>query len=374
MKFLKWFYSIDNKLLTAIITLMICGFIMTMAASPAVAERISVGQFHFIEKQLVYLLVGLLCIIAISSLNERVLKKIIFCSFLFIMLLLVIVLFAGDSTKGAKRWLNIFGFSLQPSEFLKPFYSCIVAIVLARSNYRHNLEIFLILVGLHIVIMFLLLMQPDFGMSVLISTVFGIQLFIAEVSILWLLVLGCIFLSGVVMVYYLFPHVAARIEKFLASSDGTVNYQVQKSLDSYASGGLWGRGPGEGTVKFQLPDAHTDFIFPVAAEELGMIFCIVMIMLMVYIVLKTFTNIVQIKYSLYRVYCATGLISYFAIQSIFNIAVTLNLVPTKGMTLPFISYGGSSLIAQALSFGIYLNITKNSQKIGLKKNTIHVRL
>ncbi len=374
MRFLKWFNEVDNKLLTAIVMLMICGFIMTMAASPAVAERLTVNQFHFIEKQLVYLCIGLTLIITLSTLNERVVKKIITTGFLCILILLIAVLFVGDSTKGAKRWLNIYGFSLQPSEFLKPFYSCIVAMILARSNYGNKLEMFLILVGLHTIIIFLLLMEPDFGMSVLISTIFFIQLFIAEMNILWLLVLACIFLFGVVIVYFLFPHVARRIEKFLHSSDGVVNYQVQKSLDSYSNGGLWGKGPGEGTIKFQLPDAHTDFIFPVAAEELGMIFCSMIIFLMLYIILRSFNNIIKIKYSLYRVYCTTGIISYFAIQSIFNIAVTLDLVPTKGMTLPFISYGGSSLIAQAISFGIYLNITKYVQKVGVKKNTIHVRI
>jgi cell division protein FtsW len=374
MKFFKWFNSVDNKFFTAILMLMVCGFIMTMAASPAVAERLSVKPFHFIEKQLIYLCIGLMLIIIMSALNEQAVKRIITIGFIFVVILLVTVLFAGDSTKGAKRWLNIYGFSLQPSEFLKPFYSCIVAMILARTNYGNKLEIFLILIGLHTVMIFLLLMEPDFGMSVLISTIFFIQLFIAEMNILWLLILGCIFLFGIVAMYFLFPHVARRIEKFLHTSDGVVNYQVQKSLDSYSSGRLWGKGPGEGIIKFQLPDAHTDFVFPVAAEELGIIFCLFIICLMLYIILRGFHNIIKIKYSLYRIYATTGIISYFAIQSIFNIAVTLDLVPTKGITLPFISYGGSSLIAQCISLGIYLNITKYLQKVGVKKNTIHVRI
>lgn len=373
MKFFKFLEPIDKKLFAAIIAMMVCGFMITVTASPAVAERISVDQFHFIEKQFLYLLVALLCIITISALNERAVKKIVVTGFATVLVLLVMVLILGDNTKGAKRWLSIFGFSLQPSEFLKSFYSCIVAMAFSRRE-NNKTEIFLILLGLHVVIVFLLLMEPDFGMTVLISTVFGIQLFVAEISILWLLILGCFFLSGVVGVYYLFPHVARRIERFLGPYDGTVNYQVQKSLESYYSGGLWGKGPGEGTIKYHLPDAHTDFIFPVAAEEFGAIFCVLMIFLMIYVVLKSFINIIQIKYSLYRVYCGTGIISYFAIQSIFNIAVTLNLVPTKGMTLPFISYGGSSLISQAIAFGIYLNITKNVGKVGLKKKTIHVRM
>ena len=360
MKRVKWFYAIDNKLLTAIITLMIIGFIMTLAASPAVAERISVSQFHFIEKQIIYFLTALFCIITISALNESVIKKIISISFVLTIIMLISVLFFGDITKGARRWLNIYGFSLQPSEFLKPFYACVIAMILSSDRKQDKLEVFLILVGLHLLIVFLLLMQPDFGMTVLVSTIFSIQLFIAGIKILWLLILGCIFLLGSVLVYSLFPHVARRIETFLSTSDNAVSYQVQKSLESYANGGLFGKGPGEGTIKYQLPDAHTDFIFPVAVEELGAIFGLFIIILMMYIIIKSFIAIMQTKYNLYTVYAAVGIICYFAIQSIFNIAVTLHLVPTKGMTLPFISYGGSSLIAQGISFGIYLNLTKNN--------------
>ena len=217
-------------------------------------------------------------------------------------------------------------------------------------------------------------MQPDFGMAILISTIFSIQLFISEINLWWLIGLGLIFILGSVIVYHLFAHVAKRIEKFLASGDGEVGYQIKQSLQSYYEGGLWGKGPGEGTVKFQLPDAHTDFIFPVAAEELGVVFCLFMIAIMAYIVIKGFINILKIKHSRYKVFMGSAVIGYFAVQSIFNIAVTLNLVPTKGMTLPFISYGGSSLIAQAILFGIFLNMTKDSEIAYGKSIPIHVRL
>jgi cell division protein FtsW len=211
-------------------------------------------------------------------------------------------------------------------------------------------------------------------MIVLISTIFALELFVAGAKILWLLALASFFLSGLVLVYYLFPHVAKRIEKFLGAQDGIVGYQVQKSLESYLEGGFWGKGPGEGTVKYQLPDAHTDFIFPVAAEEFGLVFCLVLITLIITIGFLSFKRVLEMNYSLYRFYTALGILSYFTVQSLFNIAVTLNLVPTKGMTLPFISYGGSSLLAQAFGFGIFFNISRQSYRLGLKKKTIHASL
>lgn len=370
MNFTKWFYSIDNKLFTAICLLMILGFMMIMAASPAVSERIAVGHFHFIEKQIIYLVIGLVTMLILSAINERSLRIIIFFGFVFTLIMLISVLLIGDTTKGSKRWLNIFGFSLQPSEFLKPFYSGIVALILA--NKEDDLKTFLGLISFHGWIIFLLLSQPDFGMSILISTVFLIQLFIADINILWLFTLGGVFLFIGFLAYQILPHVAKRIEKFLDSDSGEVNYQVQKSLDSYYEGGLFGKGAGEGTIKFQLPDAHTDFIFPVAAEELGMFFCIFTVCLIMYVVTRGFIEILKLKKSKYKFFIGIPIISYFAIQSLFNIAVTLNLIPTKGMTLPFISYGGSSLITQSIMFGIFLNITKNSSI--KNKSPIHARL
>lgn len=371
MKFSDWFNAIDNKLFIFICFLLIFGFIMTLAASPAVAERISLGQFHFINKQIIYFFIALFTIITLSAVNERILLRFIFIGFVFTVVMLVIVLFFGDATKGAKRWLNIAGFSLQPSELLKPFYSGIIAMLLATDE--RTFRSFCLLILFHMVIISLLLMQPDFGMAILISTIFALQLFIAEINLWWLVGLGLIFILGSVIVYYLFTHVAQRIEKFLASGDGEVGYQIKQSLQSYYEGGLWGKGPGEGTVKFQLPDAHTDFIFPVVAEELGIVICLIIICIMAYIVIKGFINIFKIKHSRYKVFMGSGVIGYFAVQSIFNIAVTLNLVPTKGMTLPFISYGGSSLIAQAILFGIFLNMTKNLDTTNGKSTPIHVR-
>jgi cell division protein FtsW len=372
MRFSDWFNSIDSKLFIAICLLMVFGFIMTLAASPAVAERISVNQFHFINKQIIYFFIALFIITILSAINEKLLLRFIFTGFILTVIMLVAVLFFGEETKGARRWLNIAGFSLQPAELLKPFYSSIIAMLLA--THQKSFASFCLLIIFHMAIISLLLMQPDFGMAILISTIFSIQLFVAEINLLWLIGLSIIFIFGSVIVYYLFAHVAKRIEKFLASGDGEIGYQIKQSLQSYYEGGLWGKGPGEGTVKFQLPDAHTDFIFPVAAEELGVVFCLFMICIMSYIIIKGFINIFKIKYSRYKVFMGSAVIGYFAVQSIFNIAVTLNLVPTKGMTLPFISYGGSSLIAQAILFGIFLNMTKDLDKAYSKAKPIHVRI
>ncbi len=373
MKLFLKIFDKDKNLLTALFCLLVLGFIMTLAASPAAAERISVPAYHFIEKQIIYCLMAITSMIILASLKESVLKRVIIYGFIITLFLLVLVLFLGDTTKGAKRWLNIFSFSLQPSEFLKPFYTGLIALFLANNDIKKT-EVFLVMVSFHFMIMFLLILQPDFGMIVLISTIFALELFIAGARILWLLGLTCFFLSGLVLVYYLFPHVAKRIEKFLGAQEGVIGYQVQKSLESYIEGGLLGKGPGEGIVKYQLPDAHTDFVFPVAAEEFGLIFCLVLILLIMTISFLSFRRVLEMNYSLYRFYTAIGILSYFTVQSLFNIAVTLNLIPTKGMTLPFISYGGSSLLAQAFGFGIFFNISRQAHRLGLKKKTIHASL
>ncbi len=370
----KLWYEMDTKLFSALVVLMLVGLIMVMAAGPAIAERISLNQFHFLEKQVISLVTAFTTMIIITSLNESMIKRMIGVGFVVTLAIMIMVLFFGDQTKGAKRWFTISSFALQPSEFLKPFYSGIVAMMLAATQLKNRLEIFFILIGLHSIIAFLLLMQPDFGMTVVISAVFILQLFIAGIPMLWLLILFCVFLFFVVVVYHLFPHVAKRVEKFLYNNDINANYQVRKSLESYESGGLWGNGPGEGIIKYYLPDSHTDFIFPVAAEELGAIFCVAIILLIVYIAVKCFINILQMKYSPYRVYCSVGIVGYFVLQSMFNIAVTLHLIPTKGITLPFISYGGSSLLAQAIGMGIHLNITRHIGKVGLKKYAVHARM
>jgi cell division protein FtsW len=371
-RFLKIFEK-DKDLMTLLFFLLISGFIMSLAASPAIAERINLDVHHFVEKQIIYLALTLITIITLASLKETILKKVIIYAFIITVIFLLLVLVWGDTTKGAKRWLNLYGFSLQPSEFLKPFYTGFIALVLAQNDLK-KLETFLILIACHLFIIFLLMLQPDFGMTILISTVFGLQLFVAGAKIIWLVTLAVIFLAGLLLVYYLFPHVASRIEKFLTSQEGVAGYQVQKSLESYVAGGLWGKGPGEGTIKYQLPDCHTDFIFPVAAEEFGLIFCLLIILSILMIIFLSFKRILEMKHSLYRFYMSLGILSYFALQSFFNIAVTLNLVPTKGMTLPFISYGGSSLLAQACGFGIFFNILRSSHKLVLRKKTIHASL
>jgi cell division protein FtsW len=213
-------------------------------------------------------------------------------------------------------------------------------------------------------------MQPDLGMVITISAIFFLQLFIANVSLLLLMGLSLIFPCILGFAYLFFPHVQSRINKFMSSIDGE-NYQVHKSLECYNNGGLFGRGPGEGSFKYFLPDCHADFIFPVIAEEFGSILCFIIICIIIFIVVRGLINLK--KTNIYRLCCGTGIIGYFAMQSIFNIGITLNLFPTKGMTLPFISYGGSSLISSSIAMGIYLNITKYVNKTK-KLRKVHIKL
>lgn len=359
--FLRWWWSIDSVMLTLVLVLMLVGAFLTATASPAVAMRIGVSSVHFLYKQLIFLSISAVLVILISLFSTKAMKRFVFIGFLGTITLMVLVLFVGYETKGAKRWMNLLSFSLQPSEFIKSFYAVITAFILAsvyEQKQLFSLRAWNIYVccGLHVFICILLLLQPDFGMAMTISVVTVGQFFIAGLPILWVVLLIMIFISSIFMAYYMLPHVQYRIDSFIKSEDA-MSYQASKSVESYASGGVLGRGPGEGVVKLSLPDAHTDFIFAVAAEEMGAIFCIFIIIILVAITVKAIVRIADMR-DIFVIYAVSGLMLYFCIQSIFNIGVTLHLFPTKGMTLPFISYGGSSTFSFAIAMGLYLNLTK----------------
>ncbi|CAL7960065.1 Cell wall polymerase [Alphaproteobacteria bacterium] len=369
---LLWWNSIDNKSFIALLFLILIGLILIATASPVIAAKIGVPHFSFIRKQFYYTLIALPTILFFSIIKENQVKKICFIGLVITIVSLMLLPFVGDETKGAKRWLIILGFSLQPSEFIKPFYTVIVAAIFAEGKIKDDFPSFAICTILHLLIMGLLLMQPDLGMAVTICVVTGVQFFIAGLSLKLVLLLFVLFTSMVYLAYLFFPHVAKRIDHFLGN-DLEIGYQVQKSLESYAHGGFLGTGPGEGSVKYALPDLHSDFIFSVAAEEFGIIFCIAILSLIAFIVIKGFINVSKMR-NLYRMYAAIGIVMYIAFQSIFNIGVTLNILPTKGMTLPFVSYGGSSLIAMAIAVGIYFNLTKYTKTSGLGNNVLHIKI
>ncbi len=369
----NWWLSIDYVTFIIMLTLMAVGLLLITAASPAMSERIGTPSFYFIHKQIQFMLIALPCMIIPTLMGEKALRTLSFISLFIIILLLCLLPFFGDVTKGAKRWISVAGFSLQPSEFLKPFYGVVIAKILTTSKSKNFInfaseidkmnkngnERFFIASILHMLIIGLLLMQPDFGMTVTVSVVTGIQFFLAGLPIHFIIIMLTILCIGFWGAYIALPHVTKRIDLFMHGSNEHC-YQVHKSLESYARGGFWGTGPGEGALKYMLPDSHTDFIFATAGEELGIVFCLIVLALLAFLVLRCITQIANLK-SQYDICVAISSITYIAFQSLFNIGVTLHLFPTKGMTLPFISYGGSSLIALSLAMGIYLQITRKSR-------------
>ena len=362
-RFLNWWWSIDSLMFLLILFIILIGAFLTATASPGVAVKIGISPFHFLYKQLIFLSMALAIIIIISLMSKKAIKRLALLGFFITIILMIIVLFIGDETKGSRRWITIAGFSLQPSEILKPFYALIVALILSSYHYKKRLfhlkswNIYICLT-IHLMICLLLLMQPDFGMAITISMVTIGQFFVAGLPLIWVLIAMVLFVSGTFAAYKIFPHVASRINNFF-NSEENLSYQVEKSIESYANGGIFGKGPGEGFVKLVLPDSHTDFIFAVAAEEMGAIFCTIIIVLFASILIRAMIRISNIK-DLFIIYTVAGTMMYFGIQSIFNIGVTLHLFPTKGMTLPFISYGGSSALSFAIAIGIYLSLTKKS--------------
>jgi cell division protein FtsW len=352
----QWWWTVDRWTLVAIFALAGFGSLMVMAASPSVAEHIHVGRFHFVVRYFTVLPVALAAMFAVSLQSPRTVRRIAFAGFVVSLALMVVVPFVGAEIKGARRWIELPGFSLQPSEFIKPCFAVLCAWLFAKSREQAGFPGQAIATGLYAVILFLLVKQPDLGMAFVVSAVWFTQFLLAGLRFAW--AVGCVGLGGVglTLAYLTIPHVTSRVDRFIDPASGD-SYQVDRSLDAFMNGGLWGRGPGEGTVKMSLPDAHADFVFAVAGEELGLIVCLVIVAIFAFVVLRGFARLLQ-ENNLYVVIAAAGLFVQFGLQAVINMASTLHLMPTKGMTLPFISYGGSSLLALGLGMGMALALTR----------------
>lgn len=354
-------HSMDKVSLLAIMMLIFFGMIMTITASTAVAERIHASHFHFVWKQIVFISISIPLMLATSALPQKALHRLGLIGFLFSIFFMLLLPYIGEEMKGAKRWMNIVGFSLQPSEIMKPFYVIVIAVILGGSHKIGKTKSYVTCFFLHAFVCLLLIIQPDLGMTITVSIVTITQMFVAGLPWICIIALVILLAAGTVVAYFTFPHAMQRISAFLGD-DKTNQYQVQQSLESYIHGGLLGRGPGEGNTKYLLPDSHTDFIFAVAGEEFGAIFCLLLIGLIAFIVIHGLQNVITMSKSTMpkatKIYTAVGTLMYFAFQSIFNIGVTLHMFPTKGMTLPLISYGGSAMLSAAIGMGIYLNVTR----------------
>lgn len=358
--FRNWWRIIDQPIMISLLILFAFSMMMVTTSGAAVANRIGLVDNYFSSRQLVYLVAASAIIVVVSTFDKKWIRRLAVVGFLVNLLMLVAVKFFGYEVKGATRWISIGGFSYQPSEFIKPFFAVVAGWILSLK-YQIDFPSFKICSLLYLIVAFLLIIQPDFGMLVVITAVFGIQLFIAGLPTIWILIAGFASIFGVIGAYLTLPHVATRINNFLDPA-ASGNYQVTKSIMAFEHGGIYGTGPGEGTVKQHLPDSHTDFIFAVAGEEFGAIICIIIICVFAYIVIRTLLNLMQEPDKFVQFSCA-GIIAQFGLQSGINIGVNLNLLPTKGMTLPFISYGGSSTIAISIGIGMMLGLTKRKTAI-----------
>jgi cell division protein FtsW len=351
-----WWWTIDRLLLAGLAILMLAGLVFLMAGGPPVAERLGLSTFHFVNRQVMFLIPALAIMIPVSFLSLRHLRRLALIVYAIGMVLILLAFQYGPEIKGAHRWIMIGPLGLQPSEFVKPAFVVLAAWAFSEGARRKDvpgtLLAFLILPATIIP----LILQPDFGQTMLVTIVWCGLFFVAGLHWFWVMGLGGAGLVGIVAAYEFLPHVRARIERFLDKDSGDT-FQVDTAMESFSRGGWLGRGPGEGSVKRILPDAHTDFIFAVTAEEFGIVVCLLLLAVFAFIVLRGLTLARRNEDTFCRL-AATGLIFMFGLQACINMMVNVHLMPAKGMTLPFISYGGSSLLSLALGMGFLIALTR----------------
>lgn len=351
-----WWWTVDRWLLAAIILLMGIGALLVMSASPPVADRINVDSFHFVTRQFVFLGLAVGCMFAISLLPVKWVRRIASFMFLGVIFLLIVTPFVGSEIKGAVRWIHVAGVTIQPSEFLKPAFAVVVAWMFAEGRLNPNFPGYIVSSLMLAVCIFLLMIQPDFGQTVVVTSIWSVQIFLAGLPIILVFCLGLGAVGLAVTAYLILPHVQSRVDRFLDPASGD-NYQIERSMEAFMSGGIMGRGPGEGWVKNSIPDAHSDFIFAVAGEEFGLLFCVLVVGVFTFIIMRGLSRLMGER-NLFVVLAVTGILVQFGLQAVINMASTLQLVPPKGMTLPFVSYGGSATIGIAIGMGFVLALTR----------------
>ncbi len=360
--FARWWWTVDHWTLWAVAALIGFGAILTLAASPAVADRLGLDPFYFARRQFVILPTAATAMVAVSLLPPIWIRRLALVLLVAALAGVVATLFAGTEIKGARRWIGAGGLSIQPSEFVKPSFAVLTAWLLSHRRLAGGPPVGVSAVALFAVVVLLLALQPDLGMAAVVTAVWLGQVFLAGLRLRFMAGLAGLAAVGMVAAYLLFPHVASRVDRFLDPDSGD-RYQVTTSLEAFENGGLFGRGPGEGTVKQVLPDAHADFILAVAGEEMGLVACLAVVALFAFIVIRGFARLLQ-ENDLFVLLAASGLLAEFGLQALINMGSTLDLIPTKGMTLPFISYGGSSLIALAIGMGMLLALTRRRAPAG----------
>ena len=351
-----WWWTVDRGLLAGLGCLMVAGLVFLMGGGPPVAERIGLPTFYFLNRQAMYLAPTILLIIAVSFLSVRHIRRFALVTWLVGVALCILAGKFGPEIKGAHRWIQIGSFGLQPSEFVKPAFVIVTAWAFSEGANRRDMPgvtLAFLLLPLTIVP---LILQPDFGQTMLITMVWCTLFFVAGLHWFWVAGLGLAGMVGVFTAYTFLHHVRERINRFMDPESGD-SFQEVWSRESFNSGGWFGTGPGEGVAKRHLPDAHTDFIFSVTGEEFGVLVCLGLVALFAYIVIRGLKLARRTDDTFSRL-AITGLTTLFGLQACINMAVNVRLMPAKGMTLPFVSYGGSSLISLALGMGFLVALTR----------------
>jgi len=354
--FAAWWWTVDRLMLAAIVTLMLGGIVLSLAASPPVAARLGLDPFYFVNRHIMYLIPAATLMLVVSLLSPRQIRRGALFVFAVSFVMVIMTQFYGAEVKGAHRWIVVGGVNIQPSEFMKPAFVILVSWLFAESAKKPDMPANTMALALLIASVVALVMQPDFGQTMLITLVWGALFFMAGMRMVWVVGLGGIATLGLFSAYYFVPYIARRIKRFLDPASGDT-FQIDTSLESFMRGGWFGRGPGEGTVKRILPDSHADFVFAVAAEEFGIVLCLVLVALFAFIVLRALTSAMRNEDPFSR-FATAGLAILFGAQSAINMSVNLALIPAKGMTLPFISYGGSSMISLAYGMGMLLALMR----------------
>ncbi|MDF2798611.1 MAG: cell division protein FtsW [Devosia sp.] len=353
----EWWWSIDRELLGALILLLTCGMVLSFAASPPVAERIGLSPWFFIIRHAMFCALALPVLVATSLLSHRQARIGALIALGVSVVLLWATLRFGTEVKGARRWITLAGQSIQPSEFVKPAFAVLGAWLFSESMIHRNVPGKIIATMIMFAIVAGLLLQPDIGQTALVLATWAVLLFLSGIS--WFIIFGLAGVAAALLfgAYLFFPHFSRRIDTFLNPDGGGNTYQIDRALQSLLEGGWFGRGPGESIAKKLIPDAHADYVFSAAAGEFGILFCMVLVGLIAFIVIRAMIG-AQRQTSLFARLAASTLAIQFAMQSGINLAVNLNLIPPKGMTLPFVSYGGTSMIAIAFGMGLMLAFTR----------------
>jgi cell division protein FtsW len=350
-----WWWTIDKVQLGSIVLLIIFGIVLNLAASPPIAEKLSLNQYYFVKRQFLFFILGIFVMFFFSFLNLKNLRRLCLIIFITSLITIFFLNIFGTPIKGATRWLDLGIISVQPSEFAKPTFIVLISWFLSESIVK-TVPSKIISLILYSLFAFGLILQPDIGQTILITLAASIIYFISGMPLIVGFIIFILSLIGIGLSYLYVDHFYQRLNIFFNPSLGDT-YQIDTAYNAILQGGWFGVGPGEGVIKNILPDAHTDFIFAVAAEEFGLISCFIIISLFAFIVFRGLSRSLK-QEDLFAKISTIGLTSLICIQVGINIAVNLGIVPTKGMTLPFISYGGSSALSIAMTFGLILAFTR----------------